>query len=97
MLRLARGQARLTQRELADRSGVPQPAVARVEQGGAVPRVDTLDRLLAACGRGLELQPRLGVGVDRTAIRELLRLKPVERARLAASEARNLDRALALA
>jgi predicted transcriptional regulator len=28
---------------------VAQPAVARIESGAVVPRVDTLDRLLAAC------------------------------------------------
>jgi len=36
--------------------------------------------------------PRRGEGVDRTAIRELLRSTPTERARLAAREARSLER-----
>lgn len=36
--------------------------------------------------------PSYGQGVDRTAIRELLRLTPTERLRLAAEEARNVDR-----
>jgi hypothetical protein len=57
-----------------------------------VPRLDTLERLLRACGVTLEPVPLLGDGVDRTAIRELLRLTPSERARLAVEEARALAR-----
>lgn len=90
VLRAARRRAGLSQRELARRAGVPQSAVARIENGTVVPRVDTLDRLLAGCGEALEASPRLGVGIDRTMIRELLRLTPGERARLAAEEARNV-------
>ena len=74
-----------------------QPAVARIEQGIVVPRVDTLDRLLAGCGQELALRPRLGIGLDRTAIIELLELTPIERARLAAEEGRNLQRVLGAA
>jgi len=94
MLTHARRGAELTQRALALASGVPQPAIARIETGAVVPRVDTLDRLLAACGQALEVAPRLGVGVDRSAIRALLDLTPGARARLAVQEARNVDRAL---
>lgn len=79
MLRQARRRAGLTQRELATKSGIPQETIARVERGRADPRVNTLDRLLAACGFGLEVLPRLGIGVDRTQIRALLRLSPSER------------------
>lgn len=86
----ARKRAGLSQRGLAARVGVPQSAVARIERGTVVPRVDTLDRLLAGCGRGLEARPRLGRGLDRTGIRQLLALTPGQRARLAAREARNL-------
>jgi len=43
-------------------------------------------RLLRACGKGLELVERPGAGVDRTLIRDRLRLSPGERARLAARE-----------
>jgi transcriptional regulator with XRE-family HTH domain len=90
-LRHGRLRAGLTQRQLAESVGVPQSAIARIESGVVVPRVDTLDRLLAGCGRGLESLPRLGVGVDRSTIRELLRLSPGERAQLAIVEARNLN------
>lgn len=92
-LRHARLKADLSQRALAARVGVPQSVVARIERGGVVPGVDTLDRLLAGCGEALEARPRLGVGLDRTAIRALLRLSPAQRARLAVREARNSSRA----
>jgi predicted transcriptional regulator len=71
--------------------GAPQPVVARIESGAVVPRIDTLDRLLAGCGEQLESRPRLGVGLDRSVIRNLLALSPGQRARLAVEEARNLD------
>lgn len=92
LLRQARRRAGLTQLELGKRAGVTQASISRIEESRVRPRFDTLDRLLEACGFSLELAPRLGVGVDRTAIRELLRLTPAERARLAVEEARNLGR-----
>jgi transcriptional regulator with XRE-family HTH domain len=90
----ARRCAGISQRELAERSGVPQPAVARIETRRSVPRADTLERLLRACGVRLELAPLAGEGVDRTAMRGLMALSPAERARLATQEARNLEKAL---
>jgi transcriptional regulator with XRE-family HTH domain len=90
MLAQARRRAGLTQRELARRAGTPQSAVARVETGAVIPRVDTLDKLLAACGEELQSRPMAGRGIDRTTIRQLLALSPGKRARLAATEANNL-------
>jgi transcriptional regulator with XRE-family HTH domain len=90
-LRRARLRAGLSQRRLAKRVGVPQSVIARVELGGVVPRVDTLDRLLSGCGESLESRPRLGNEVDRTAIRSLRSLSPGERLRLATAEGRNLS------
>lgn len=86
ILREARQAAGLTQRALARRAGLAQPALSRIERDHASPRFDTLDRLLRACGKGLELVERPGAGVDRTLIRDRLRLSPGERARLAARE-----------
>src|SRR5688572_30589733 len=91
-LRNARRAAGLSQRELARRADVAQPAVARIESGGVVPRVDTLEHLLRACGHTLEVTRRAGAGVDRTVIRQLLRLTPRERLDLAVAEAKNMDR-----
>lgn len=88
LLRTARRRAGLSQRELADAAGVAQPAIARIESGRVQPRVDTLDRLLEGCGWDLEVAPRLGIGVDRTVMRRLLRLSEPDRFRLAVDEAR---------
>ncbi len=79
-------RAGLGQRELARRAGIPQPTLSRIERGMASPRFDTLDRLLRECGLALDLVRRRGVEVDRTLIRERLRLTPGERARLAVLE-----------
>lgn len=82
----------MTQRRLAALTGVAQPTIARIERGLEVPRVDTLDRLLRACGDALEAVPLAGVGVDRSVMRELLRLTPMERAAAAVEDAEVLDR-----
>jgi len=81
MLRHARGRAGLTQRQLAATTGIPQETISRIEVGRVDPRVGTLDRLLEGCGYGLEHLPRLGIGIDRTQIRDLLRVSPGERLR----------------
>ncbi len=83
MVRFARSRANLTQRELAAKTGIPQETIARIERGRVDPRVGTLDRLLAGCGYGLEVEPRLGIGIDRTQINALLDLTPSERLALA--------------
>lgn len=89
MLRDARHRAELTQRQLAQKSGIPQETIARIERGRADPRVNTLDRLLAACEFGLESMPRLGIGIDRTQIQALLRLSPTERLEVAVANDRH--------
>ena len=92
LLRYARRAAGLSQRDLSGRSGIPQPAIARVESGRTSPRSDTLEKLLDACGARLDISPAAGQGVDRSAIRRLLRLTPAQRAALAVREARALAR-----
>lgn len=57
-LRDMRVEAELTQAALARRAGTSQAAVARYESGVSSPAVATLERLLAACGRTLELGTR---------------------------------------
>ena len=79
MVREARRRANLTQRQLSAKARIPQETIARIERGRVDPRVATIDRLLAACGFGLESMPRLGIGIDRTQIHDLLRLSPSER------------------
>jgi transcriptional regulator with XRE-family HTH domain len=90
LLRRARRRAGVSQRELGRRAQIPQSTVARIELGILSPRADTLDRLLRAAGQTLTIEPVLGVGIDRTQIRELLRLMPHERLRLAEADARGL-------
>ena len=88
----ARRAAELSQRELSLRTGVPQSAIARIERGQQVPRADTLERLLKACGFELRLGPARGGGVDLSQIDGWLRLTPAERAEGAADYGRALDR-----
>ena len=85
MLRMARSQAGLSQRAVADRVGVSQSTVARIERGQVDPLTGTLDRLLRACGFELGLQAAREdlAGIDRSLIRELLRRSPTERVRSA--------------
>jgi len=97
LLKGARRRADLSQRALARASGVPQSTIARIELGVLSPRADTLERLLRAAGQTLSAEPVIGVGVDRSLIRELLRLTPGQRVRLLTGEARTLrilDRAV---
>ena len=75
----ARRAAGLSQRELSRRTGVPQSAIARIERGRQVPRADTLEKLLGACGFELRLGPTRGGGVDRSQLEEWLDLSPAER------------------
>jgi transcriptional regulator with XRE-family HTH domain len=75
-LRFARRRAGLSQTELARRAGVAPQLVNRIERAQRVPRVDTLDRLLAAAGATLAVARRLGAGVDREPIRDLLAEPP---------------------
>ena len=86
LLRSARAQSGLSQRELGRRAGSTQASVSRVERGVVSPTVDTLERLVRSCGAELALVPRPGDGVDRTLIRERLRLSPGERIREAERE-----------
>lgn len=90
----ARKAAGMTQRDLARASGMPQPAIARIESGSVHPKVDTFLRLLRACDHDLEVVREPGYGIDRTQIRLLLELDPRERLDLAVEEAHNLDRFL---
>ena len=86
MVRDARRRAKLTQRELSAKAGIPQETIARIERGRVDPRVGTLDRLLEACGYGLESMPRLGIGVDRTQIRERLDVSMERRSAVAMAD-----------
>ena len=91
-VRTARHTASLSQRALADRAGVPQSTVARIELGVLDPRSGTVDRLLEAAGFELIVDRRPGAGVDRSQIRERLRLTPRQRVTEAAVAAGSVAR-----
>jgi transcriptional regulator with XRE-family HTH domain len=88
----SRSRANLTQRELAERAGMSQPAIAKLEQGAANPTLDTLARCAAAAGFDLrlELVPRNSPDavvlrykedVDRSLLRGNLRKSVTQRLR----------------
>lgn len=56
VIRRARVGAGLSQAELAQRAGTSQPALARYETGTTLPTLPTLERLLSACGRSLQVR-----------------------------------------
>jgi len=82
LIREARTVAGLTQTELAARLGTTQSAVSRWERGLDIPRVDTLGRILEACGFEADLRFRRHDDVDHSQINYQLSLDPAARARL---------------
>jgi ribosome-binding protein aMBF1 (putative translation factor) len=53
----AREEKGLSQRELAELSGVKQPAIARLESLRATPQIDTLFKVLHPLGYTIEIVP----------------------------------------
>jgi len=89
LVRDARLAAGLTQADLAERAGLTQSVVARLERPGSNPTVAVLDRALAAAGWGLRAI-RLEQ-VDESQLIERLRLTPDERLRAFERSHRNLQ------
>ena len=82
LIRDARRAAGLTQHELATRLGTTQSAVARLESERGNPRIATLAKALAACGRELRIEsaPQQS-SIDESLVAAQLRLAPAERMR----------------
>ncbi|HHW40442.1 MAG TPA: helix-turn-helix transcriptional regulator [Syntrophomonadaceae bacterium] len=53
-----RSEAGLSQAELAKRVGTTQSAIARMESGKVIPRLESLAKIAAACGKKLEIYAR---------------------------------------
>ena len=53
----ARKKCNLSQRELSEKSGVKQPAIARIERGVNSPQTSTLLKLLYSMGYTLKVVP----------------------------------------
>lgn len=53
----AREKKGLSQRDLAELSGVKQPAIARLESMKSTPQIDTLFKILAPLGYTLSITP----------------------------------------
>lgn len=88
---LAREEAGLSQRELAEKAGVSQSEIARIESGNREPSIPTLQRIVA--GAGLEIRFRLAPMEDHDQVltaRESRR-SPAQRASDAARHAHNLE------
>lgn len=88
-----RKEAGLTQAELAVRAGTSQPAVNRYERGEVTPSVQTLERLLDACGCQLGIERAEGplaglVRRERRRIIELARARGAYNVRVFGSVAR---------
>jgi transcriptional regulator with XRE-family HTH domain len=79
LVREARQIAGLSQGELAARVGTTQSAVSNWERGRDVPRVDTLGRILQACGFEADITFRRHDDIDRAQIVRLLDATPDER------------------
>ena len=79
LIREARQLAGLTQDELARRLGTTQSAVSNWERGHDTPRVDTLARILEACGFVADVTFRRQDDVDRAQLRQNLAMTPAER------------------
>lgn len=56
LIRLARHDAGLSQRELARRAGTSQGAIAAYESGQRSPSLETLARIVRAAGQDLRIQ-----------------------------------------
>ena len=91
LIRESRKAAGLTQAELARKAKVTQPVIARLEREGANPRLDTLEKVIAATGHSLKLDTGAPAGLDETMIIANLRLSSLERLRAFAGAYRGIS------
>lgn len=96
LVKQARGDAGLSQSDLARRMGTTQSAVARLEAPGSNPRWSTVERAMNAMGLELSAAaaPRNLPDVDEDQIRSYLRMTPAQRLSAHQSAYENTRRAL---
>lgn len=87
LLREARAGRGVSQSSLARRTGVPQPAISRIEAGREVPSVERFQRILAGLGLMLELglRPLAEHRGDPRHREAIMRMTPGERLEQAAA------------
>src|SRR5438552_18028743 len=91
LIRTARTESGLTQVELAARLGISQAALAKLERPGSNPTVRTLERVLRAAGRQLEMTaPPARSDLDLEQLRRHLKLTPAQRLKLFEASHHNL-------
>lgn len=85
-LKEARLERRVSQSALARRTGVPQPAISRIENGREVPSIERYRRLLAGLGltAGIRLMPLGAHRGDPQHFAAVKRMSPGERLEQAA-------------
>ena|SRR3989475_8452327 len=88
----ARKRMGLTQRQLSERTGIPQPMISAIERGRQDPRHSTVERILAVTDQELDIVMRGGRGVDQTQFVESLRLTPLQRLRTGVAASKAIDR-----
>jgi len=90
LVREARRRAALSQRELAERAGTTQSAIARLETGRSTPSFDTVLRLVRLCGFDLDVMLVERDGSDWAQAERLAPLTADERVRRMTRVARQM-------
>jgi len=79
LIREARAQARLSQRALAERAGVAQSEISRIESGRQDPSLTRLEQLLRAAGYDLKVELVPHHDHDEQLVRQMLAIAVEER------------------
>lgn len=88
VVRVVRAKAGLTQRQLAEKAGVPCSTIAKIESGNRQPTHPTMARIRAAVDLSLSTQLVSYDDHDDMLWEQQQRRSPAERARIAATQAR---------
>lgn len=92
LVREARKRVGLTQRELAERAGTTQSAIARLESGGTAPSFDLVLRLVRLCGLDLDVMLVERDDSDMAQSARLIGLSTDDRVKRALAVAREMRR-----